>query len=156
MVYRGGGRRVHAQGVLNQADNLKRSLERKKTHDYLNKCCFTDYFESIEHPSENTEKFGRYGISGPGRVGGISSVISPTRQNRPRKRRRRRTSPRKHLGTVSRPLPSDLCAEKVPKQPRRDPSASDHRLGATHSEANPRAHAGVGGSKCISIRRGNL
>ena len=61
-------------GVLNQADNSKRSLERKKTHDYLNKCCFTDYFESIEHPSENTEKFGRYGISGPGRVGGISSV----------------------------------------------------------------------------------
>ena len=44
--------RVHARGVLNQADNLKRSLERKKTHDYLNKCCFTDYFESIEHPSE--------------------------------------------------------------------------------------------------------
>ena len=37
-------------GVLNRADNLKRSLERKKTHDYLNKCCFTDYFESIEHP----------------------------------------------------------------------------------------------------------
>ena len=65
---------MHARGVLNQADNLKRSLERKKTHDYLNKCCFTDYFESIEHPSENTEKFGRYGISGPGRGGGISSV----------------------------------------------------------------------------------
>ena len=64
--------------------------------------------------------------------------------------------PRKHLGTVDRPLPSDLWAEKVPKQPRHDLSASGHRPGATRSEANPRAHAGVGGSKDISVGRGNL
>ena len=64
--------------------------------------------------------------------------------------------PRKHLGTVARPLPSDLWAEKVPKQPQHDLSASGHRPGVTRSEAKPRAHAGVGGSKGISVGRGNL
>ena len=67
-------RRLHARGGGRCSEQFKRSLERKKTHSSLNKSCFTNDSESIEHPSVNHEKFGRYGTSGTCRGGGISSV----------------------------------------------------------------------------------
>ena len=66
--------RLHARGGGRCSEQFKRSLERKITHSALNKSCFTNDSESIEHPSVNHEKFGRYGTSGTCRGGGISSV----------------------------------------------------------------------------------
>ena len=66
--------RVHVRGGGRCSEQFKTLLNRKKTHSFLNKSCVTNDSESIEHPSENHEKFGRYGTSGTCRGGGISSV----------------------------------------------------------------------------------
>ena len=66
--------RVHVRGGGRCSEQFKTLLNRKKTHSFLNKSCVTYDSESIEHPSENHEKFGRYGTSGTCRGGGISSV----------------------------------------------------------------------------------
>ena len=66
--------RLHARGGGRCSEQFKTLLNRKITHSALNKSCFTNDSESIEHPSVNHEKFGRYGTSGTCRGGGISSV----------------------------------------------------------------------------------
>ena len=55
--------RVHVRGGGRCSEQFKTLLNRKKTHSFLNKSCVTYDSESIEHPSENHEKFGRYGTS---------------------------------------------------------------------------------------------
>ena len=147
-----GKTRLHVRGGGRCSEQFKRSLDRKKTHSSLNKSCFTNDSESIEHPSVNHEKFGRYGTSGTCRGGGISSVKVRRAEIAPKSASEAACHPENTWG----PSIDRSRATCGPKQPRHDLSASGHRPGATRSEANPRAHAGVGGSKGISVGRGNL